>query len=772
MVRAQETTFPLREDQWTAGHTGQAGAGWDGAGVTLQAPGGAAATASITSRQPINGDFIATVDYQLIDWQSGDDTSASMAFGLRTPIPTAPNDEQFLSVGRDWTGPMDLFQSATRRRQAPWRRVAGGISVERTGQLQILRRGGQARVAYRVEGPAGGGWQTLQIFDMYSNQEMLITLTAGNAGAAQAVRVRFSNLRINKLPALKRPGNAGTPTGPPQGWVIYGTGPGWLRIGSVTEFLSEQKLKDEIWGGNSEAPLPKKLLKDGFAKHEDALRYLCENLTKVHIRFDASATPKEVVRAIYDNNDDKDDDEYFLRLDRGNDPEAVLAKGQEYDLASEKKILAAHNLTPRVGFRKQWLVHAIGHGTIDGDVKDDRWMLLTTAPTPDPKNPGQATFTLSDGWGGTVGYRCDKWEGPYRDNYGLARAMKRLGIPEVELYPPANNYSRKIVLAEVPDQPRDFGPAVLGVQPIVDGPEMQEWLVYSTGDAWLHIGTRQEFEHPVKARETPWAGDSDEVMQRVSLPMGRRFFSYSHALAHLTKQLHDVRVGYFATAQPREVVTARLNGLKFMLGLARDPDVAVAGYGAYNLGAELATLASQGLSAFKTFQKQWLAHATGHGTYSGDVKDDFWMMVGTEPKNGGVTIPDGQGGTFGYSVDQVQGPFQESSALISALRGIKLKSIRLYGEDRIVSVDDVAKPVETAPVAPQIASIVPNKGEAEQSFYITIIAKGMQPGYHFRFGPGVIVTNETNLGKDPDSDGERWLATVTVDKEAKFTSGQ
>jgi len=347
-ARAQDAGISLGEDQWTAGHTGQAGAGWDGGGVTLQVPGGAAAIAKITSRQPINGDFIAQVNYELIDWQSGAGTSVNMAFGLRTPLATPPNEAQFISIGRDWTGPMDLFQSATRRRQAPWRRQTGGISVERAGQLQILRRGGQARTAFRVEGPAGGGWQTLQIFDIYDNQEMLLTFTGSNAaeGVVQGVpvRVRFSNLRIQKLPPLKKPGNAGgTPTGPPQGWVIYSTGPGWLRIGSVIEFLSEQKVKDEIWGGASEAPLPKKLLKDGFATHQDALRYLCEHLTKVNIRFDASSTPKEVVRAIYDNHDDKDDDEYYLRLDRGNDPEAVLAKGQEYDLASEKKILGRTN---------------------------------------------------------------------------------------------------------------------------------------------------------------------------------------------------------------------------------------------------------------------------------------------------------------------------------------------------------------------------------------------------------------------------------------------
>ena len=69
---------------------------------------------------------------------------------------------------------------------------------------------------------------------------------------------------------------------------------------------------------------------------------------------------------------------------------------------------------------------------------------------------------------------------------------------------------------------------------------------------------------------------------------------------------------------------------------------------------------------------------------------------------------------------------------------------------------------------PKIISITPDRGEPGQSFYVTIIAQGMKPGYRFCFGPGVLVSDETSLGKNPDGPGERWLATISVSSSVRF----
>ena len=139
------------------------------------------------------------------------------------------------------------------------------------------------------------------------------------------------------------------------------------------------------------------------------------------------------------------------------------------------------------------------------------------------------------------------------------------------------------------------------------------------------------------------------------------------------------------------------------------------------------------------------------------------MMVGGAPKNGGVTIPDGMGGTFGYAVDRFAGPFTESPALVAALRQFNVKGVGLIGEDRGVSADEpIAAAVQAPDPPPRIISFDPDHGEPGQTFYLTVIAVGMKPWYHFSFGDGVKVTDETWLGRNPDGEGERWLCTVTL----------
>ena len=64
---------------------------------------------------------------------------------------------------------------------------------------------------------------------------------------------------------------------------------------------------------------------------------------------------------------------------------------------------------------------------------------------------------------------------------------------------------------------------------------------------------------------------------------------------------------------------------------------------------------------------QYLLHATGHGTVDGSVKDDWWFLFGTPPTNGGVLLPDGSGGTFGYSIDTSSGPFNSPSEVCASI---------------------------------------------------------------------------------------------------------
>jgi hypothetical protein len=543
---------------------------------------------------------------------------------------------------------------------------------------------------------------------------------------------------------------------------------GWLRVISRARFSAPEPKSSEMFGGTQEEKLVKKELQGGFADRDAALKFLCSRITRVVVGYNPVRTPKEIVQATYAGQ------EYYLGLEGANDPEA-LRPSDNYDLDREKGVLKLHGITPRVAYRKLWLVHATGHGTVAGAVKDDVWMTIPSEPSRHKESPSGGVFLIADGMGGTFTYTCDRWEGPYRDNFGMARAMQRLGVAEVSVFPPANAYVRKLVAAEIPEAPRDYGSDVLGLQPIVDSGDMAEWQVYVTGNVWLHVGTRAEFEHPVKQKETLLAGNGDEVMKRESVPLGRRFVSYEDALDALVPKLANPRTMRDPLSNPPEILVADLNGKKVLVHLVRNPDVLIASYSAYDLGAEQRLLSSRGKPARRTVKPQWLVHATGHGTYSGPVKDDLWMMVLAEPRDGGVTVPDGMGGTFGYSVDQVAGPFADSIALARELKARGIASIGLAAEDRQVhawEADVPTEPTAKPPEPPRIVSITPDKGEAGETFYITFIATGMKQGYRIRFGPGVTVTDETCLGKNPDGPGERWLATVTIDKDARFDAGQ
>ncbi len=64
---------------------------------------------------------------------------------------------------------------------------------------------------------------------------------------------------------------------------------------------------------------------------------------------------------------------------------------------------------------------------------------------------------------------------------------------------------------------------------------------------------------------------------------------------------------------------------------------------------------------------QYLLHATGHGTIDGPVKDDWLFLFPNHPDDkGGILLPDGSGGTFGYSIDYYSGPYNTPREVCAA----------------------------------------------------------------------------------------------------------
>lgn len=68
----------------------------------------------------------------------------------------------------------------------------------------------------------------------------------------------------------------------------------------------------------------------------------------------------------------------------------------------------------------QYLVHATGHGTTGGPVKDDWYFLF-------PREPQNGTLELPDGWGGTFTYSIDRYEGPFTTPKEVCEAAYRMG---------------------------------------------------------------------------------------------------------------------------------------------------------------------------------------------------------------------------------------------------------------------------------------------------------------------------------------------------------
>ena len=161
-----------------------------------------------------------------------------------------------------------------------------------------------------------------------------------------------------------------------QGWVIYSTEFGWLRVGTQAEFEEPWEKQQEIWGGTSAEPLQKTLLRGGFASREEALGALCAELARVRIKRQGLATPRWTTNALYKG------EEYNLRLDRGLDADVVIWRGQEYDLQAEIAILREFGgITPRLVFSPQYLCHVYKRDTTEGPKGTPR-VDVPTEPTP------------------------------------------------------------------------------------------------------------------------------------------------------------------------------------------------------------------------------------------------------------------------------------------------------------------------------------------------------------------------------------------------------
>jgi hypothetical protein len=93
---------------------------------------------------------------------------------------------------------------------------------------------------------------------------------------------------------------------------------------------------------------------------------------------------------------------------------------------------------------------------------------------------------------------------------------------------------------------------------------------------------------------------------------------------------------------------------------------------------------------------QYLLHATGHGTMDGPRTDDWWFLNPNQPKNGFIELPDGEGGTFTYSIDQALGPFNTPREVCAAAGG-KTKDNSIGGfncKDMVTQPENPNKPAE------------------------------------------------------------------------------
>ncbi|MBI3921959.1 MAG: hypothetical protein HY318_11130, partial [Armatimonadetes bacterium] len=322
-------------------------------------------------------------------------------------------------------------------------------------------------------------------------------------------------------------------------------------------------------------------------------------------------------------------------------------------------------------------------------------------------------------------------------------------------------------------------------------PALEDWVLYSVEDRWLHVGTRQEFKKPLLKREVIWAGQGEEPAKKtlIAPPEGSKqlYYSRKQALRALVVDLRAIGYGFDPLNQPREYLVALHRGTKYFLRLERggDPDYTIEFNSmAYNLAANIAALreVNKNITPRKTFKEQWLVHATGHGTYSGPVKDDMWMSITSKPNEAKKTfeIPDGMGGTFGYGYDKIIGPFTDNYQMVPALKRLsaedpRVKQIGLYGEDRGLSVDDIPEgitPIDRGSTGPPLTitlkKVTPTQARPGDTLGVIFLGKNVEPGCSLSLGKGTKLKTPAYFGRDANSDNDQWQATLEIDKDAEL----
>ncbi|WP_395094902.1 tetratricopeptide repeat protein [Armatimonas sp.] len=290
--------------------------------------------------------------------------------------------------------------------------------VGKSGWIEhFVQTAGQSGVAYRPERLVllpnffveERGWTLSRLFSKVSRSD-------GELNGARSVTYAYPYL--NKTIQLWR-----KPQNSSGSWVVYtidaDANTRWLFIGSREEYERPTPQSDVLFAGGSSSPAQKSLvtLSEGseFPSRDAALRAVVKNLSSLMWVYSPLTRPKEFIqaqvqgRAVYPDLSGNANQYY-----KGGETLAVL-----------RSIIPA--LTPRKTFPPQWLVHATGHGTYDGGVKDDLWLMVATG-----LNAEKKTFTKPDGAGGTFGYTYDQASGPFTESYALMEAMRRVNVRAVE----------------------------------------------------------------------------------------------------------------------------------------------------------------------------------------------------------------------------------------------------------------------------------------------------------------------------------------------------
>ncbi len=221
------------------------------------------------------------------------------------------------------------------------------------------------------------------------------------------------------------------------------------------------------------------------------------------------------------------------------------------------------------------------------------------------------------------------------------------------------------------------------------GPAGQgEWVAWMTGAGWLRVGREQDFQRPQRVSDDIWGGTSTAPL--VKTRIGGPWWSREQALEEITAELQAVTIAFFPTATPKEVTQGTYRGQRLFLRLVYgEPMQGYVGRD-YAMGEEVKSLLANGISPRVVFgAPRYMIHAR-RGTPPSETQ--FWSLVGTPPKNGAIELPDGTGGTFGYRVDVVEGPFIDGFQLYPAMARANQRTIGEYGSSRTISLDWAVEP--------------------------------------------------------------------------------